>query len=684
MGKIKIPNAFNKTKQQQRQELIQKTQNEIAKQQSQKVLLNNEKADNNIIYKNSSKSYNNKSQQTLYDIQLLNKIESKFPMFKEELFSFVDLVNFYFNSIIREFLLKKTKTKDKKTEQQRLQQFKESVDKIDSEAQKEKNYNKQTFEHLCKIETIDNFDYLSKYFVRVFKDFLQQNKNLYEFSRETKENFLIFYEMNLDLNKIIEDKQYNNNDDKQKYKTIKENLKKEINNFFKNKNKNIIINSINAIVEKRHKLEHSENIANDLHFLLSMMLYLPADEMEKLLSKIGGYVEKIKKDKRQEQTIEEQAEYEIIRNFYNSCFKKTYKQQIDIFYSEGVVKTNTKFNNKKEQKQNREARKRRKLILQGMITFKNKETNKKEEKLDIWRQYFNRYQENYNKTFINSKNTNKNSGDFFKLPTFKRIFNFYSRANIKRIENYFIEVVNKSINSRYNKDNEKYDFLRDKTDEEFKKLIKFDYVREFYDFCFDVSILIRKFLFGILVYEKNKEDFKQDNTKDNDLRKLRNNLKHNHLFFYDNGENFLNIRQTVLAPVFERLKQIEQEIQQNIRQEVKQLKQSIIDSNKNLDKRQLNDKITEEINSQIKSIQEQFSNGFSYCPYENFKKSLTDLIKKLMSPYYYNQDRNNLKTFNSVKLKRYKQDKNNYTVDNKIILQLVGKEMLNIVKLWKE
>ena len=675
MGKIKIPNAFNKTKQQQRQELIQKTQNEIAKQKSQEVLLNKEKENNNIIYKNSSKSYNNKPQEILYDIQLLNKIESKFPMFKEELFSFVDLVNFYFNSIIREFLLKKTKTKDKKTEQKRLQQFKESVDKIDSEAQKEKNYNKQTkktFEDLFKIETIDNFDYLSKYFVRVFKDFLSQENYLYEFKRETKENFLIFYEMNLDLNKTIEDKQYNNNDDKQKYKTIKENLKKEINSFFRDKN--IIINSINAIVEKRHKLEHSENIANDLHFLLSMMLYLPADEMEKLLSKIGGYVDRLRNNKQQEETIDEQMEYDIIRNFYNSCFKKTYKQQIDEFYSEGVVKTNTKFNNKKEQKQNREARKRRKLILQGMITFKNKETNKKEEKPDIWRQYFNRYQDNYNKTFINSKNTNKNSGDFFKLPTFKRIFNFYSRANIKRIEDYFIEIVNKSIKSEHNRNNEKYDFLRDKTDEEFKKLIKFDYVREFYDFCFDISVLIRKFLFGILVYE-NKEDFKQDNTKDNDLRKLRNNLKHNHLFFYGD-KNFLNIRQTVLAPVFERLKQIEQEIQQNIRQEVKQLKQTIINSNKNLDKQQLNDKITEEINSQIKSIQEQFSNGFSYCPYENFKKSLTDLIKKLMSPYYYNQDRNNLKTFNSVKLKRYKQDKNNYTVDNKIILQLVGKEML--------
>ena len=98
----------------------------------------------------------------------------------------------------------------------------------------------------------------------------------------------------------------------------------------------------------------------------------------------------------------------------------------------------------------------RKAILEGVYKYKDKKTGKHIQGIKPWKKSYTIYKENYEKFFKSKKGDDYQPSHFYKITTFKKIYNFISQKTIEKIE--------KIINAKAKESN----------------IIQFKYIEDFY------------------------------------------------------------------------------------------------------------------------------------------------------------------------------------------------------------
>ena len=149
----------------------------------------------------------------------------------------------------------------------------------------------------------------------------------------------------------------------------------------------------------------------------------------------------------------------------------------------------------------------RKAILEGVYKYKDKKTGKHIQCIKPWKKSYNIYKENYEKFFKSKKGDDYQPSHFYKITTFKKIYNFISQKTIEKIE----EIINTKAKE--------------------SNIIQFKYIEDFYFTNIKINFLLDKQL-DILM---DKQPDLLDNNKkfrDIDLKNIRNKIAHKNLFSF--------------------------------------------------------------------------------------------------------------------------------------------------------
>ena len=480
--------------------------------------INDNRKNERKIYKQAEKRQQISNEQQIQNEQHLLKdlLLNDTIHFGNYIFKMVNMINYHFNNIFYPIL-------DKQKPFINIAKY--DLNKLlKGRSEKElEGIEKNKCDSLKRIVNYGGeLDFFTLSFVDVLKKYFENEKNESSFLDTLHFDFLIFFpkkfEEKSDDNKKINDKS------KEKIEENEENKETKIEDLIYVKESSKFMKLFNKLVNLRHFIEHPDIKNNCPKFkdLLDIILtFLPDQLVENFygqLKHISKNIEETIKKYPKEQYIFDKKENEIFGyEEYRNKYKEKYKEVIEFLYSKYLSKSKDEkeldeLSSKEKIIKQKHNYRERKAILEGLYKYKDKKTGKHIQCIKSWKKSYNIYKENYEKFFKSKKGDDYQPSHFYKITTFKKIYNFISKKTIEKIE----EIINEKAKE--------------------SNIIQFKYIEDFYFTNIKINFLLDKQL-DILM--DKQPDLLDDNKKfkDKDLKDIRNAIAHKHLFsFKENNE----------------------------------------------------------------------------------------------------------------------------------------------------
>ncbi len=260
----------------------------------------------------------------------------------------------------------------------------------------------------------------------------------------------------------------------------------------------------------RHFIQHSDKkclCPKSKDILNSLLILLPQQRIEELYNQISITYKKVKnKIEIKDNLINE---FDANDKNYLKTYKDDYKERIKAIYlkylSKDFAKKQTEgLNNKEKSKVLKQNFGKRKRILLGEYKYRDENDKKLKNGITDWKKLYILSRENY--SYVDN---------FYKITTFKKIYNYISGDIIKKITKLFKQKL-----EEYNINDYK---------------IQFSYIEDFYFANLKINFLINKYLEIIKIKNENLLN-KEGKFQDGTLRNIRNCIAHNNLFYFMKNE----------------------------------------------------------------------------------------------------------------------------------------------------